>query len=287
MASSSLPPLLPKVDAILVLDGDGNRLAGKYYGDFMKAAAPAPSSSSSDNNSNTSNGNKNNSSSSTSTTSRAVEQEQLRTSFERQLHIKIGGASARPDAAEVVTVLGKTVVFVGGRAANAPNGGAAAEKSRGGAAGAGTGSSLPGDVRVVHVGPATESELVLAHLCEGMYEALSHLMGGSTDRNMILDNLELVFLLIDEHCDGGIILETDGHKLANSVLLRDGSDGRMDPTGASAMVMGQGGIAAGGGQGGGPPSSGGFGMSGMGGDMTIAQALIQARNQIISNLQQS
>ena len=35
----SLPPLLPKLDAILVLDGDGNRLAGKYYGDFLREAS--------------------------------------------------------------------------------------------------------------------------------------------------------------------------------------------------------------------------------------------------------
>lgn len=183
--------------------------------------------------------------------------EQLRASFERQLQSKIGGIAARPDAAEVVTVLGKTAVFVGGSA----GGGAA------------------GDVRVVHVGPPGESELVLAHLVEGMYEALSQLMGGSTDRNMILDNLELVFLLIDEHCDGGIILETDGHKLASSVLLRDEQEPRMGEPG----MDGQGAM---GGQGAAPPSGMGMGMGGIGGDMTIAQALMQARNQIISNLSQ-
>lgn len=150
-------------------------------------------------------------------------------------------------------MLGKTAVFCGGSAAQGGQGG--------------------GDVRVVHVGPAGESELVLAHLAEGMYEALSHLMGGATDRNMILDNLELVFLLIDEHCDGGIILETDPHKLASSVLLRDEQEsnmgaqqGQQQPVQGGGMGMGQ-----------------GFGM---GGDMTIAQALRQAREQIISNLSQ-
>ncbi|KAL7465383.1 hypothetical protein ACHAXS_005706 [Conticribra weissflogii] len=233
-AGSTFPPLLPKVDAILVLDGEGKRLAGKYYGDFMKAASPADGSS-------------------TDNAKNAQSVEQLRGSFERQLQSKIGGIAARPDAAEVVTVLGKTAVFCGGSAGQGGQGG--------------------GDVRVVHVGPAGESELVLAHLAEGMYEALSHLMGGSTDRNMILDNLELVFLLIDEHCDGGIILETDPHKLASSVLLRDEQEsnmgaerGQQQPVQGGGMGMGQ-----------------GFGM---GGDMTIAQALRQAREQIISNLSQ-
>ena len=169
--SSLIPPLLPKVDAILVLDGEGNRLAGKYYGEFLRNAVGDKSA------------------------------EDLRIQFEHALHQKIAGIVARPDAAEVVTCQGKTAVFTGG--------------SLGGQGGGG------GDVRIVHVGPSSESELVLAHLCEGMYDALSHLMGGSTDRAMVLDNLELVFLLIDEHCDGGIILEVDGHKLASAVLLRD------------------------------------------------------------------
>jgi hypothetical protein len=177
--------------------------------------------------------------------------EQLRQSFERQLQSKIGMIAARPDAAEVVNVLGKTAVFCGGSA-----------PGQGG-----------GAVRVVHVGPPGESELVLAHLVEGMYEALSHLMGGSTDRNMILDNLELVFLLIDEHCDGGIILETDGHKLAASVLLRDEQEASREQE-AAVQAKSSGGVMG-----------GGFG--GMGGDMTIAQALRQAREQIMSNLNQN
>eukprot|EP00574_Skeletonema_japonicum_P010780 CAMPEP_0201719008 /NCGR_PEP_ID=MMETSP0593-20130828/4360_1 /ASSEMBLY_ACC=CAM_ASM_000672 /TAXON_ID=267983 /ORGANISM="Skeletonema japonicum, Strain CCMP2506" /LENGTH=250 /DNA_ID=CAMNT_0048209397 /DNA_START=58 /DNA_END=810 /DNA_ORIENTATION=- len=250
MASGAFPPLLPKVDAILVLDGDGNRLAGKYYGDFMKnpSATAAAAGDGAD----------------TTTDNAAAAQsvEQLRNSFEQQLQSKIGGIAAKPDAAEVVTVLGKTAVFCGGSPPGNNGGG--------------------GDVRVVHVGPAGESELVLAHLVEGMYEALSHLMGGSTDRAMVLDNLELVFLLIDEHCDGGIILETDGQKLAGSVLLRD----EQEP----AMGQGMEGQGGGGMPGQAPPMQSGGGMGGLGmggGEMTIGQALMQARNQIMANLNQT
>ena len=175
MTQTSIPPLLPKIDAILVMDSEGNRVAGKYYGDFLKHPRGDKSA------------------------------EDLRSSFEQELHQKIAGTVARPDAAEVVACQGKTAVFCGGAVAG----------------------SGGGDVRVIHVGPTHESELVLAFLCEGMYSALSQLMGGSTDRTMVLDNLELVFLLIDEHCDGGIILEVDGSKLAGAVLLRD-DDGAHD-----------------------------------------------------------
>lgn len=205
----SLPPLLPKVDAILVLDSDGQRLAGKYYGKFLSAAEDGKTL------------------------------EELRVNFEKQVQQKIAGIVARPDAAEVVSVMGRTVVFCGG-----------------------SGQGGPGDVRVVHVGPSNESELVLAYLCEGMYDGLAQLMGGTTERTMVLDNLELVFLLIDEHCDGGIILETDGAKLSAAVLLRD--DEPQDPM--AGMQQGV-------------PQAQGVPAGVSAGDMTIGQAFRQARDQ--------
>lgn len=251
MSISALPPLLPKVDAILILDGDGNRLAGKYYGNFLTSTnntAQTPTTTEQESKEDTPPG--------------SVTVEDLRTSFERQLQSKIQGIAARSDAAEVVTVNGKTAVFCGGTTALGANGG------QGGAGAGGAG----GDVRVVHIGPSNESELVLAHLCEGMYDALAHLMGGQTDRNMVLDNLELVFLLIDEHCDGGIILEVDGAKLSSSVLLRD-----EDVAGAGAGAEGA------------PAENGGMsnggGMNTMGmrnpADMSVMQAFRQAREQLM------
>lgn len=237
---SLLPPLLPKVDAILVLDGEGNRLAGKYYGDFLTSVNSSSSRAAM------------NVSSDAKTSLAGSSLYDLRTAFERQLQSKIQGISARSDAAEVVTVMGKTAVFCGGMSMG------------------GVSASGGGDVRVVHVGPSTESELLLAHLCEGMYSALSNLMGGQTDKNMVLDNLELVFLLIDEHCDGGIILETDGDKLASAVLLRD------EEAASSMQRSVDGGI---------PPSGAVRGGVLGGGDITLAQAFRQARAQLIAGLQ--
>lgn len=243
-----IPPLLPKVDAILVLDGEGNRLAGKYYGDFLTSTTSSSSRAAMSTGDDS------------KPASANVTVEDLRASFERQLQAKIQGIAARSDAAEVVTVMGKTAVFCGGMAMGASP------------------SGVGGDVRVVHVGPNTESELLLAYLCEGMYDALSNLMGGQTDRNMVLDNLELVFLLIDEHCDGGVILEVDGAKLSSSVLLRDDEDmvadagaGESAPQGSAPSATGMRGMGN------------GFGMQG--GDISIAQAFRQAKQQLIAGLQ--
>merc|ERR1719215_2390275 len=182
MTALTIPPLLPSIDAILILDGEGNRLAAKYYNGFLSTDG---------------------------TTAKDIQ-----SVFERQLFQKIGFVTANADSAEVVTVHNKSAVFVGGGmlAPAVPNqmgGGVMAP------------SSVGGDVRVVVVGPEGESELVLASFCENLFQALSSLMGGQTDRGMVLYNLELVLLLIDEHCDGGIVLENDPQKLVNSVLLRE------------------------------------------------------------------
>jgi len=176
---------------------------------------------------------------------------ELRAAFERQIHAKVSGISARGDAAEVISVAGKIAVFCGGSVEPGLIGG------NGDVAATDTSS---GDVRVIFVGPPGESELVLAHFCEGMFEALSSLMGGVTDRTMILDNLELVMLLIDELCDGGIILEIDPNKLVSSVVLRD--DDETDNAGTSS----------------GPalPQP----------ELTMAQAFRQARDQFITGLGQ-
>lgn len=189
---------------------------------------------------------------------------------------KIGNVTATADAAEVVTLRDKTAVFCGGGMTTPMINPSVptsiiqqpSQMSRG------TG----GDVRVIVVGPADESELVLASFCEGLFDALSKLMGGQTDRNMVIDNLELVLLLVDEHCDGGIVLEIDPNRLMNSVLLRDGDEGRTETTSTQGMQEGAGmGISA------------GHGMN-MGalnhGEMTIAQAFRQAREQLMTGLAQ-
>jgi len=233
--SQDEPPLLPTIDAILVMDGDGNRLAGKYYSDFMSA-------------------NIDNTPPSEQTQETRKRTAELRSAFERQIHAKTAGISARADAAEVISVAGRTAVFCGGSVGLV-----------GGNGEAGTSDGSTGDVRVIMVGPAGESELVLAHFCEGMFEALSSLMGGATDRSMILDNLELVMLLIDELCDGGIVLEIDPNKLVSSVVLRDDDDMERE---------------------GGPGGGGGGGPTMPQPELTMAQAFRQARDQFITGLGQ-
>ena len=86
------------------------------------------------------------------------------------------------------------------------------------------------------VGSPTENELVLASVVDGLYEALAMLLPDSVEKRTILENLEYLFLLVDELVDGGIILETDPRALASRVLMK-GSDGNTTP--ASELTIGQ------------------------------------------------
>jgi len=157
-----------------------------------------------------------------------------RHAFESSLWKKTRGTSARSEA-EIITSSGQLCCFRSGT-----------------------------DVKVYVVGSGEESELVLAHVLEGFFDALNGVLQGGTDRRTILDHLEMVMLLVDEVCDGGIVLETDAASLMSRVLMREVDD-------PAAM------------------SGGGGQTNGQGvpiGDMTIGQALKQAREQLISNLGQ-
>ena len=121
-------------------------------------------------------------------------------------------------------------------------------------------------LRVVVVGPPAESELVLSYVCDGLFDALHLVLRGTMDRSAVLDSLDSVMLLLDEVCDGGKILEVDSSLLASRASMREGfaqddhdaGDGRgRAGTGAGKIPLAE---------------------------MTIGQALKQAREQLISNL---
>jgi len=78
------PPLLPSISAILLLDGDGKRLASKYYNTFLLAPSGLIS----------------------------PETEGMRQDFEKSLHKKTRSISAKSDV-EVTHASGMTACFKG------------------------------------------------------------------------------------------------------------------------------------------------------------------------------
>ena len=149
---------VPKLSAIIILDGQGQRISAKYFPHWVQDESNV---------------------------------DEFKTTFEATLWKKTKNTNARNES-EIITNQGQLCCFRSGS-----------------------------DVKVYIIGPSTESELVLAFVLDGFFDALTGILHGATDRRTILDNLEMVMLLVDELCDGGYILEADSVSLMSRVLMRE------------------------------------------------------------------
>uniref|UniRef100_A0A3B5BKF9 Coatomer subunit zeta n=1 Tax=Stegastes partitus TaxID=144197 RepID=A0A3B5BKF9_9TELE len=70
------------------------------------------------------------------------------------------------------------------------------------------------------VGSAQENELMLMSVLNCMFESLSHILRKNVERRCLLDNMEGVFLVVDEIIDGGVILESDPQQVLQKVNYR-------------------------------------------------------------------
>ncbi|KAL2244706.1 UNVERIFIED_CONTAM: Coatomer subunit zeta-1 [Sesamum indicum] len=73
------------------------------------------------------------------------------------------------------------------------------------------------DLHFYVTGSEDESELILATVLQGFFDAVGILLRGNVDKREALENLDLILLCIDEIVDGGIILETDANSIASKV----------------------------------------------------------------------
>lgn len=82
------------------------------------------------------------------------------------------------------------------------------------------------DVVVCAVSSATENELVVLQLVEGVVSAMSSAASGSflstgMTKQLVLDNLADILFILDEVTDDGIIMETEEEKISARVKMID------------------------------------------------------------------
>lgn len=131
-------------------------------------------------------------------------------------HMQPGGARGEP---EVLMAHGRTVVY-----------------------------KSAADLHFFVAGSEEENELILVAVLQGLYEAISTLLRGAVEKRSALENLDLIFLAVDETCDNGVVLETDPAEIAKRASMR--SDDPESPLG----------------------------------DQSLSQALVQARDQLAKQL---
>ncbi|KAM0891904.1 hypothetical protein ACQ4PT_026080 [Festuca glaucescens] len=73
------------------------------------------------------------------------------------------------------------------------------------------------DLHFFVTGGEEENELILASVLQGFSDAVGILLRNKVDKRTALENLDLIFLCIDEVVDGGIVLETDANVIAEKV----------------------------------------------------------------------
>uniref|UniRef100_G3NQB4 Coatomer subunit zeta n=1 Tax=Gasterosteus aculeatus aculeatus TaxID=481459 RepID=G3NQB4_GASAC len=70
------------------------------------------------------------------------------------------------------------------------------------------------------VGSPQENELMLVAVLSCLFESLSQILRKNVERRCLLDNMEGVFLIVDEIIDGGVILESDPQQVLQKVNYR-------------------------------------------------------------------
>ncbi|KAJ7992204.1 hypothetical protein DPEC_G00276100 [Dallia pectoralis] len=69
-------------------------------------------------------------------------------------------------------------------------------------------------------GSAQENELMLMAVLNCLFESLSQVLRKNVEKRCLLDNLDGVFLVVDEIIDGGVIMESDPQQVIQKVNYR-------------------------------------------------------------------
>jgi len=70
------------------------------------------------------------------------------------------------------------------------------------------------------IGSSQENELILVSVLNCLYDSVSQMLRKNVEKRALLDNMDGVFLAVDEICDKGIILESDPSAVCQRVSFR-------------------------------------------------------------------
>ncbi|XP_075707994.1 coatomer subunit zeta-1 isoform X2 [Rhinoderma darwinii] len=70
------------------------------------------------------------------------------------------------------------------------------------------------------IGSSHENELMLMAVLNCLFDSLSQMLRKNVEKRTLLENMEGLFLAVDEIIDGGVILESDPQQVVHRVALR-------------------------------------------------------------------
>ncbi|XP_010537587.1 PREDICTED: coatomer subunit zeta-3-like isoform X2 [Tarenaya hassleriana] len=81
------------------------------------------------------------------------------------------------------------------------------------------------DLHFFVTGGENENELILSSVLQGFFDAVALVLRNNVDKMEALENLDLIFLCLDEMVDQGMILETDPNVIAGKVAMHSAESG--------------------------------------------------------------
>ncbi|KAF2535329.1 hypothetical protein F2Q68_00020695 [Brassica cretica] len=76
------------------------------------------------------------------------------------------------------------------------------------------------DLHFFVTGGEDENELILSSVLQGFFDAVALLFRNNVEKMEALENLDLIFLCLDEMVDQGMVLETDANVIAGKVAMQ-------------------------------------------------------------------
>ncbi|XP_053408892.1 coatomer subunit zeta-1-like isoform X2 [Mercenaria mercenaria] len=70
------------------------------------------------------------------------------------------------------------------------------------------------------VGSTNENELILASVLNAFYDSICQILRRNVEKRALLENMDAGFLVLDEICDGGIILDCDSQSIISKVAIK-------------------------------------------------------------------
>jgi len=87
------------------------------------------------------------------------------------------------------------------------------------------------------LGSQDENELILGSVLSCLYDACSALLKKNVEKRTLFDNIDSIFLAIDEVCDHGIILESDPAEIAKRIHHKQEDSATMLGENSMAQVL--------------------------------------------------
>ncbi|XP_051736425.1 coatomer subunit zeta-1 isoform X1 [Ctenopharyngodon idella] len=87
------------------------------------------------------------------------------------------------------------------------------------------------------IGSSHENELMLMSVLNCLFDSLSQMLRKNVEKRALLENMEGLFLAVDEIVDGGVILESDPQQVVHRVALREASKTAVLKSSASPSLI--------------------------------------------------